>query len=237
MTARDLIAQSLRVINAVASGETPTAAEENDALVALNSLLSYMHTQGRTMYTVTRVTRAIIPSQASYTIGTSGNINRTRPTAIQRAAMLRTAPTPDVEIQVPVLSQAEWESISIKNLTSPLPTSVYYNPTHPLGTVHVYPIGTDASISIVLYLEEPLAPLATLTTVLVFPPGYERMLKYKLAIEIAPEYERPVSALVLEHARESWAAIQRTNVRPDVLRVDDALLTRSGYHANIYSGG
>lgn len=235
MTARTLIQRSLQLIGAVASGETPTADESNDALLTLNSLLESFHTQDRTLYTVTRVTSAIVASQASYTIGVSGNINRARPTGLTQAAILMTSATPDVEVPIQVLTQQEWERIAVKDLTSALPTAIYYNPTYPLGVLYPYPIGTDITVSLVLYVKEPVTTLATLDTALAYPPGYERMLRLKLAVELAVEYGRAPQPLLVQAASDAWSAIQRANLRPVTLCVDAALLA-GARHRDIYSG-
>ena len=236
MTAGALIERSLRMIGVLASGATPTGPESNDALVTLNGMLEALQLEGRTLYTITRVTKAIVASQASYTIGTGGNINRARPTSIPRASILQTTPSPDIETPILVLSQQQWEDISIKGLESTIPTAIYYNPTNPLGTVHVYPVGTDTTISLVLYIEEPLTALALLTTSLAFPPGYQRWLEYDLGVALCPEYDRPVPPLVLETWKELKANVKRKNLRIPELRCDPGVLSGSWINANIYTG-
>lgn len=233
MTARDLITASLRILGVVASGETPTAAELNDGLVTLNTFIDYLQTQGRTVYTWTRATKAIVASQATYTIGSAGDFNRARPTQITKASVLLTDPDPDLEIPLRILLEDEWRELSSKPLTGTLPSALYYNPTYPLGTIHIWPIGTDTTVSLVLYLEEPVGTLATLNTSLSYPPGYERMLKYKLAMELASEYQRQPDPLAVQIAAESWAGVKRTTHRPQLLRVDPALMGAGGCRYNI----
>ena len=46
MTVLDLIKSSLRLINALASGETPDANSANDARIALNVMLDSWHNEG-----------------------------------------------------------------------------------------------------------------------------------------------------------------------------------------------
>jgi hypothetical protein len=236
MTARTLIRRSLQLLGVVSPGDTPTADESNDGLLTLNSLLESLQTQGRSIYSITRVTKAIVASQASYTIGVGGDINRARPTGITRASLVDTTSAPDLEMPLHVYSQDEWADVSMKDLTSTMVTGIYYNPTFPLGIIYPWPVGTVATYSLVLYLDEPIATIATLDTVLAFPPGYERMLRYKLAVDLSAEYHRTPSPEVMQIATESLAAIKRVNFRPSVLRCDPGVLTGSPYGSNIYTG-
>ena len=85
---------------------------------------------------------------------------------------------------------------------------------------------TVAVNTLVLDSWKPLSTLAALTTSLSLPPGYERALRYALALELAPEYGRQVSEIVMAAAVESKAAIKRMNIAPAYLQVDDALRAR-----------
>lgn len=96
-----------------------------------------------------------------------------------------------------------------------------------------------------------IASLATLSTAIALPQGYERALAYNLAVEIAPEVARTVivsplssspridreaSLTVKNIAIESKAAIKRANQRPMLADADLYALVR-GQKSNIYSGG
>ena len=60
------------------------------------------------------------------------------------------------------------------------------------------------------------------------PPGYERALRYALAVELAPEFGKTPSPIVLSTAAESFGLIKSRNAQPQYLYFD-ATLTSGGY--------
>lgn len=69
MTARDLITRALRAIGVLAQGETPTAAEAQDALLILQDMLASWATWRRTIPTVARPSFTLVPGVQDYTLG------------------------------------------------------------------------------------------------------------------------------------------------------------------------
>ena len=68
-----------------------------------------------------------------------------------------------------------------------MPTGIYYDPSYPDGRVYVVPV-PDTALTITLVHDEAFTALASVSTSLSFPPGYERALRYALAVELAPEF-------------------------------------------------
>jgi hypothetical protein len=100
----------------------------------------------------------------------------------------------------------------------------------------MYPVPSTAS-TINLYSRKPLTNFASLTDNLTLPPGYERALKYSLAVELAPEYQVSAGQDVIALAIAAKASLKRTNKRPLTLQIDPAALTVSGKRRfNIYTG-
>ena len=95
----ELITSSLRICNAVASGETPTGAEINDGAQALNLMLKSWMADGQHLFTRRRASLLLEKNKSKYTLSTTGdyacyteNLNSTT----MRLAAVATATTLEV---------------------------------------------------------------------------------------------------------------------------------------------
>lgn len=214
-TARDLIKGSLRLIGAIATGETPSADEQADGLSALNDMLASWSNERLLVPTRTREELSV--SASPVTIGDGATLDTERPLSVDAATVLIGA----VEYPLEILSPERWQAISQKDLTSSIPTSLFIEGTFPNETLNLWP-APAGSVTLVLYSWKAMTSIATANTTLSFPDGYLRALRYNLAVELAPEYGRVVTQEVAMIAREAKANIKRMNKRP-VTVVSDAL--------------
>lgn len=233
MTGRDLVSASLRLIGALAPGETLAAQEATDGLSALNRMISSWSTENLLIYARVRNELTLVAGTASYTVGTSGNLNTSRPVRIEEALLRDETQSPAVEYPVRILSLAEWTAIRAKATSSDIVTALYAEGTYPLETLNLYPT-PSAAHKLVLWSLKPLTAIATLDTAVSLPEGYEEALVYNFSIRLAPEYGRAVPDSVAVIAQESKAAIKRANHKPSYLRADDALFGGSSF--NILTG-
>ena len=206
-TALQLVTASLRKLGAVAAGETPDADEQSDAIASLNQIIESWNLQGLNLYRRENASYTLVPSQQDYTIGSGGDFDGARPITLNGAFVTRNG----IDYRMEVLTQDRWNGITQKSTASDIPCAIYYEPTFPLGTVHVFFVPNDA-LTITLAVDMQLSAVATVDDVLVFPPGYERALMYALAVDLAPEYKAvTLSQSVIDAADESLAIIQRVN--------------------------
>lgn len=233
-TVRDLVKGSLRLIGAIAQGETPSAPEASDALTSLNGMLDGWSTEKLIIYDETFEDLTLIPSQQLYTIGSGGNFNTTRPLRISKAFIKKTNGSDYVEYPIEIANEDEWAMIASKSVSSTYPQKLYYEQAYPLGKIRLWPVPTEAN-TLVLYSWKPLTAFASLDTTISIPPGYLRAIRYNLAMELAPEYGKPTSTEVMAIASESKTAIKRLNIRPFYSEVDPALLS-GNKRFNIYTG-
>lgn len=232
-TVRDLIKGSMRLIGAIATGETPSAEELQDALTVLNSMVDSWSLERLNIYAIAREEFTLIPGQQSYTMGPSGNFNTTRPLKIEKALLQDQSSNPKLELPIQILNLDEWASIAVKGTQSSIPTKLMSEGTDPLETVNVWPTPNTAN-KLVLYTWKPLTSFADLNTNIALPPGYFRALRYNLAVELCPEYGKSASTEIVAGALESKANIKRKNIRPEYLKCDPALVSRGKF--NIITG-
>lgn len=218
-TAADLIKSSLRVIQAISSGETPTAAEQADGLEALNDILEEWSNDGFMLFEETSEEFVLIPGTGLYTIGTGAMFNTSRPQFITRANLKVPGPAgQNSEVPLKILNFDEWSKITLKTLQSSLPQYLYYNSSVPNGELNFWAVPNTAN-SVVLYSQKPLGAVVAATT-LAYPLGYKKALKYTLADELQPEYGKAYNPKIQDIAINAKTSCQRNNTEPVYLQSD-----------------
>lgn len=214
-TVRTLLEGALRLAGVLGSGEAMKADEARDALQALNDLIESLNLQHLTNPRgVVRFDGTCTPALAVHTIGAGGTFDTTRPVVIERA----TVTLDGLEQPLEVVDSDEWSDIPDKTRTG-LPETLYYEDGYPLGSVHLYPV-PDRAYSVALWAWDSLPTYSSINATLSLPPGYARMLRYNLAVELAPEFGFEVRPSVALGAAESLAAIKRANQSAPVLTGD-----------------
>lgn len=228
MTGNDLITSSMRLIRAVASGETPTGNEIQDGLVVLNQLIDSWNAERLSIFTVQIQNFALTVGQQTYTYGTGGNFNAVRPPFIDHATIVSlNNPAQPLELPLAMLTDVEWAAIPVKAVSSALPLKMYDDGQFPQRNISFWPIPSVA-IQVNMYVWQALTTFPDLTTDETFPPAYLRALRFNLAVDLASEFGLDVPPLVAQTAIQSKASIKSFNTYPLDLRCDDAITVRGG---------
>ena len=234
-TARDLVRGSLRLLGVLASGEQPSAAEAFDGLQALNAFLDSASNEHLTAYVIERLDVPLVPGKSTYTWGVpGGDIAHPRPFQLE-GAVLRLVENA-YEYPLELVDQAQYQAVALKTQASLYPSLVWYEPTYPLGTLHLWTVPEQANV-LAVFPWVPLTRFPSLDAPLEMPPGYERWLRYALAVELAPEFGRDVSPVVMATLAQAVAALKRTNTRVPVLGLDPASSGRQAGEWDARSGG
>lgn len=226
-TARDLIKNSLRIIGAIATGETPDASEAADGLTALNNLVDSWSNEKLIINQFVREEFTLTPGTQSYTLGATGVFVTSRPIKIESVSIEIQGSDP-YEVPIEIIDLDEWSRISDKALQSSIPTKLYVEGSFPNSTIYLWPVPANAN-KVVLYSRKPLTSLTSIDNDVLLPPGYLRALTYNLAVEIAPEYGKEPSNTVMMIAREAKENIKRTNIQAYIMDFDDALINRTTF--------
>lgn len=227
-TARDVIEGALRLIRVHDPGESVPAADATTGLDALNALLDSWNTEPLMLF-VEKDDNIALNGSRTYTIGPGGDIDTRRPLRITDAY----ARENQIDYPVQIVGDSWYARIADK-FTTGRPEYLQYDASYPLGTVKLWPVGT-ASYTLFLTSHKLLPTFDNLSDNLNLPPGYERAVRYNLAIELAPEYGAEVSRAVAQRADEAKTGIKRINSRPPSTQADYATLQRAGTDYSIYS--
>lgn len=219
MTAQYLITRSMILAGIVATGETPSATELSDSLDTLNELLESMNIQELMIYTNTSTQFPVVGGKGTYTVGPTGDVMITRPTKIEQASYQ----IGSLEIPMDIIGTFEYNKIQLKNLLSPIPRILYYNTDYVLSSVVLYPVPSASGGFIDIYYNKPIPYVLTLSDVLVLPPGYSRLLRYNLAIELGAEFGNPVDPRIIAIAASSVDDVKVNNNVTPVRTIDRAV--------------
>jgi hypothetical protein len=233
VTGRTIVTGALKLLAVVGAGETPSSEDINDGLVRLNEMIDSWGTERLLVPSLTRNVYSL-NTASSYTIGAGGDFNQAWPHHLDHVGVIVNTSGFDMEFPLSALTDAQYARLPWKAQTNAWPTSFYYDHAYGsgLGTITLWPVpdGTQ-TVSLVIYSQAVLSQYPSIATAYAYPAGYAKALRYNLALELAPEYERQPSPLVMREAAMSKALIKRANVRITDLSLGLAFgATRSPYN-------
>ena len=227
-TALSVIRSALILIGQLDPLEPASADEAAQSLTVLQDLIEAWATERLTITTVPRATYSLAANTATFTIGSGAVLNTPRPVTIDGAAYVSGTGTAAVDVPLAVYTDAEWQAIPTKAQTGSVPSGIWYDhgfTAAGVGTIQVWPVPT-AVTTLVLYVPTAIVGPVALTSLMLYPPGYAKAIRYGLAAELAPVFGIPAAPKVEQIAIRSFAALKRANTRPVELALDPALTPR-----------
>lgn len=232
-TANDTITKAFRKGRVIGKDETPAADEAADALVDLNDILDELWIDKLAVFHILDEQFSMVAGQNSYTMGTGGNFNTTRPVKVVPGT--RFVISNGVERPLNVLtSRKDWDDIPYKSASAP-PQVVFADETYPLATLYFYPT-PDQAYTVYIASWARLQTLAALNTALALPPGYSALLWSELAMRVCGEYGKSVPDDVRRVNARVRRLLAQVNYEMPTLSMPSAILPKSAGRSNILSG-
>jgi hypothetical protein len=222
-TPLQVITDSLNLTRAVGVDETLTSLEVSDGLRAFNDLVENWNTQKLAVYGIADQTFTFVAGTGTYTIGTGGTFNTTRPERINSPGYTTVAT--GVTLPCTSMTQQEYDLLPYKTQQNSYPWRFLYVNSYPLGILTFWPVPSEAN-TITLAIDRILTQAATATTSITYPPGYIEAFKYNLAPRLAALFGKPCPPDVLALATSTLADIKRANKVTPVMRYDPATFNR-----------
>lgn len=237
MKINDLVRGAMLEIGALEAGEDPTPSEYEDILQKLNAMLGRWGTKHILIPASVSESFSLSAGTASYTMGSGGTASSVRAMKILDTAYIRDSG--NVDYRVRVISESEYNDLSIKGLQS-RPQKLYYDQGYPTGTIYFYPT-PDATETAYINSLKPLSEIALSGITDDFNLGreYEEAIQLNLAIRIAPMFgERVTQELILfaDEALEDLEVLNLSNKVRRVARTDPGLPGVVGQRYDINAG-
>lgn len=225
--------RSLRLLGEKPIGGTLSAGEETVYLADLNSMLESWSLERLLCYQLVQESKALTTGTGTYTIGSGGAFNTTRPTKIVDPCFI--LDSGNVKYMLEIIDAEAYGRLNPALTGNSYPQYLFYDQAFvaSLATIKLYP---NPSASLTLYINswQQLQSFATISTTMVLPPGYERAIVYNFAIEVAGGFIS-IQPEVARIAVESKRAIKGVNLPADVMQMPAGVSGR-GRHSSVILG-
>ncbi len=231
-TGRKLCTRAMRLIEVVSGGETPEGTELNDAFDVLNDMMDGWAIDHLLIYNHVRTLFNYQAGKQAYTLGSGGDFNASRPEYLTRASTIYNG----IEYTIKVWDIGEWQRVPLKTTQSNIPLHMYHDNAYPLMNCNFWPT-PQVLAQVALYLPVHLAQFTDLDTEYDFQHGVVRALRYNLALDLAAEWGQDPPPIVVAKAAEYLGDVRRSNITPETIGVDSALVgSGGGGHFNWFIG-
>jgi hypothetical protein len=211
------------MIGVLANAESASGDEITDGLNSLNDVIENLSLENLSVWGGGGGTFPLVIGQASYTIGPLGNFATNRPVRIDDAYCTVNG----VDFILNEWDVGQYNAVAEKD-TGGIPEFFAYDNSFPLAVLYLYPVPSQA-MTISLSVPTLITSVASPTTTISLPPGYAKMLRALLAVEMSPEYGRPVTDTLRDLATQAKADVRRSNQKPAYAGFDIAI---GGLEAN-----
>jgi hypothetical protein len=235
-TVRKLLTGALRLINVVQANETPAADDMDITLQSLQGMMDSWSNDSYMIYTMNPYNFNTVGGQQEYTLGVGGDWDVERPMQINQAYVhYQAGGSQPIDMPITLANDAQWASIAVKSVQTTFPTVLYDNGNYPLRTISLWPIPVDTQ-EITLWLWQPLLNFANLDQEITLPPGYERAIRFSLAVEIAPEFGKTLGDDIIAKAIKAKAELKSLNAVPQYQNFDQSLQGKRTSYFNWLTG-
>ena len=210
-TLMDVVSDALTAIGQLGQGQTPSPEDGAQGLRQANLIISQATTKRLMLYWVAIRQYSLSQMVADYTIGPSGaTFTAPRPTIVESGQA--NIPGSNVWLPVSMLDKPKWDALINKGAYADIPERLYVEYTYPNLTFHVdpKPIGSP---QIKLGAWEPLTKFTSLFDTVNFPDPYEEWLTSALIVKLAPYYDQPVPANLVDRATKGELAVMQYNAQ------------------------
>lgn len=217
---RDFVRQALQQLGVLAVGSTPSATDLHVGVETINRILDDWNVEPSASYNTEFESYTLTPSLQPHTIGPTGTfVVTTRPTSIQGANLILPGNL-TIRTDITIRDDEWWLNNRVRDLTTSIPTDLWYSPDWPNGGIYLWPVPNTA-YGIELESRFVLTDL-TINSVITLPQGYHSALLLTLAEELSGPFKQPIPPNIVLKAAQARGRIFANNDSTPRLRTMDA---------------
>jgi len=197
---------------------TFTQNETSYHLSRLNSMMDSWANERLMVPYLSQTSFPLTSSTVSYSIGSGGTFNMTRPTKLVDPCFIRD--TQNVDSALELINMETYGRIVQKSTSGSYPAYIAYDQGYSAtstGTIYLWP-GPSANLTLFINTLQQLQSFSTVTVTLQLPPGYQDAIEANYAVRSALGVI-PVSPDLKEMARTTKAAIKSANLPAPISRL------------------
>lgn len=208
ITVKDLIKLAFMEIGVLSAVDDLDPEDLELGRLKFNLLLDAWTADESASYAGVRLPFTLTPNLSPHTIGPSGTwVVASRPVSLDFVSLNLGS---GVWMDVLVRSKAWYDALAVPDLTSTIPTDVYYNPGWPNGSLYFWPVPTVAYP--ILITTRTVFPAVQSTDTFSSPPGYQNAAMLTLAESLVNPSQVPMPPNLERSARMARARIFSNNV-------------------------
>lgn len=210
--ASDLINLALTDSGVLGVGQTANAQDITDCLRRLNMMIAQWSQRRWLVYHLVDTAKVMTGAQ-SYTVGTGGDFNITRPAQIEAAYLRQIAPSTPTPVDFwldPIMSREDYSRLALKGLQASPSTWYFYDSDFPNGKIYPWPI-PSSSFELHIITKAVLQQFATVGDAVALPPEYEEAIFYNLMVRLRAAYRLPADNVQIGLAKAALNTIRRAN--------------------------
>lgn len=192
LTRDQIITSALRMIGAIAQGESPTATQISEAAEALNIMIKAWEADGMPLWGLEESDITLVAGVNLYQIGIGKSVNIPKPLKVIQAWNRDTISSVDIPMRI--ITKQEYNILGNKT-TSGNPIQIFYQPMLDYGELHIFPTPSTQEATqnkIYLVYQRPFEDFLISGNNPDFPQEWLEAIKYGLAARLAPEYGMPL---------------------------------------------
>ncbi len=187
----DLLQQAFLDLDEIRVGRLIAPLEQAESFARLNQLLSQWSTEQLSVFTIVHQGLTLTAGTADYTLGTGGTLVTTsRPVRVTGALSVSGAFRSPVEVMGFDAFDADPRVVNGRGKATVLAKLLAADQAYPSLALRVHPTPAPAPGTLFIDYWTALAAFATVGDTIALPPGYEKALRWNLALDLYPTFCR-----------------------------------------------